>query len=120
MAKGFRDLVSFHWGKSPMWMKKREMFWNPELSWRNKYKYRNLSDRLRSDIRPELTFLGKYATGLTDGWHMLELILKICVIFGAITYGLLGIYFDTPIIRLTLDPLLLYLAFQGGFKLTYK
>lgn len=112
MANGWMDLITFHFYLAPKFMTRNNNFWNPKESWKNKYKYR--------DSKNEKTFIGKYFTGLTDGWHFLKLIMKWSFIFMAISYGVIGIYFDTTIIRLTIDPVLLYLAFQSGFKITYK
>jgi hypothetical protein len=69
MAEGEMDGLQFHYDKP-------NMFWNPKLSWENKYR------------NGKLTFKGKYLVFLTDGWHLLKLINHLCM-FSAIGVAVL-------------------------------
>lgn len=83
--------------------------------WTNKYKNDDPSQG------PKFWGSTTFFVAFTDGWHLLKLIMKIMLVLSIVSYaGASGIYFETPAIRLVLDPVLLYLAWQGGFKLTYK
>lgn len=107
------DRINFHFHTVPDWMWERSNYWNLDKSWKNKYKDR--------DQHQGLTFLGKWMTGLTDGWHLLKMIMKFMIIAAIVSYpGADGIYYNEIALRLIIDPILLYLAFQGGFRLTYK
>lgn len=107
------DRMQFHWNKAPKWMRDNGHFWNPLVTWKNKYEDGN--------PKKGMTFKGRFLTGLTDGWHLLKMLMKFMIIAAIVSYpGSEGIVFNTLLLRLIIDPVLLYLAFQGGFKLTYK
>lgn len=56
--EGGMDHLQFHYDK-------QNKFWNPDISWRNKYK--------GGDPANGKTFAGKYFVAATDGWHLLKL-----------------------------------------------
>ena len=56
-AEGVMDHLQFHYDKP-------NQFWNPSISWRNKYK--------GGDPVNGKTFAGKYFVAATDGWHMMK------------------------------------------------
>lgn len=62
---GQMDTIQFHWDKAPKWMKKRDRFWNPNLSWRRKWKIGSITEE---------RFVGSssFLVWLTDGWHLLK------------------------------------------------
>lgn len=108
-SNGLMDLIQFHWNEAPEFMKKKSNFWNPKESWKRKYK--------DNDPKKEKTFIGKYATGFTDGWHMLKMIMKMSYsLAGSLPfYLIIGHWVIIPI-----GTFVLYIAFQFGFKSTYK
>lgn len=55
--EGVMDHLQFHYDKP-------DQFWNPDLSWRNKYK--------GGDPANGKTFRGKYLVWTTDGWHLMK------------------------------------------------
>lgn len=55
--EGVMDGLQFHYDKP-------DQFWNPDISWQNKYKGRNTENGK--------TFAGKYFVAATDGWHMMK------------------------------------------------
>jgi len=57
IAEGIMDGLQFHYDKP-------NQFWNPDLSWRNKYK--------GGDPANGKTFRGKYMVFTTDGWHLMK------------------------------------------------
>lgn len=57
MFEGVMDHLQFHYDGS-------HQFWQPDISWRNKYKDR--------DPANGKTFAGKYFVAATDGWHLMK------------------------------------------------
>lgn len=55
--EGVMDGLQFHYDKP-------DQFWNPDISWQNKYKGRNPDNGK--------TFAGKYFIAATDGWHLMK------------------------------------------------
>lgn len=55
--EGVMDHLQFHYDKP-------NQFWNPDISWQNKYRNR--------DVSQGRTFWGKYMVWTTDGWHMMK------------------------------------------------
>lgn len=59
MAEGGMDFLQFHYlGSNP--------FWQPDISWKNKYRNRDPSQGQ--------SFIGRYFVAFTDGWHMLKMV----------------------------------------------
>lgn len=75
VAKSIMDKISFHYSTSifPK-LTKAENFWNPQFSWRNKYK--------NGDPKQGEKFLGSSTifVSLLDGWHLFGLIRDFSVI----------------------------------------
>lgn len=67
-AKGLMDRIRFHWGEAPEWMREKSRYWNPDISWRNKY--HNGIPSNGSKFPMSTTLL----VSLTDGWHLLQMI----------------------------------------------
>lgn len=55
--EGVMDGLQFHYDKP-------NQFWNPDISWQNKYRNR--------DVSQGMTFRGKYLVFTTDGWHLMK------------------------------------------------
>jgi len=65
------DTISFHYNKSIFTKIKNPGFWNPEWSWRNKYKHYD-------PIFGERFFLStSLFVCLTDAWHLFKMLSKV-------------------------------------------
>ena len=64
--EGYMDVLQFHWGKFLKNHKCNVWYWNPKLSWENKYK--------DNDPKKGEKFLGSTTVMvfLTDGWHLMK------------------------------------------------
>lgn len=74
IAEGNMDYLQFHYDGN-------NQFWQPNISWTNKYHHHNPSEGL--------TFKGKYFVFLTDGWHM-EKAINHTAVLCALTFKLSG------------------------------
>lgn len=103
VAEGIMDQLQFHYDKP-------DQFWNPDVSWRNKY-YNNTPSQ-------GLTFWGKYMPMFTDGWHLMKGINHITLL-GAITFK--GIYGEKKKWWIYLVEGATYWAINRiGFQIGYK
>ncbi len=55
--EGTMDYLQFHYDGN-------SQFWQPDISWKNKYK--------NHDVNQGLTFVGRYFVPATDGWHAMK------------------------------------------------
>lgn len=86
ISKAVMDKVQFHYHKCIFKLdpvKYNQKFWDPTLSWENKYKEGSMT---------EPKFLGSttYFVFMTDAWHLFQMIMLTCLFVGiAITafYG---------------------------------
>ncbi len=81
IAEAGMDKLQFHFYES-IFSNKRHKYWNPSISWSNKYKD---GDPEKGEAFPFSTTL---LVCLTDGWHCLKLI-KNTTIFAAIFMAML-------------------------------
>ena len=76
MSEAIMDNLQFHYYKSIFSNRKSQQFWNPLISWSNKYKNgdKNLGEK----------FIGSTTVfvGLTDAWHLFKLINHTCLFIG--------------------------------------
>lgn len=80
LFNGVMDTLSFRYGRSifpknedEFFLGKDERFWNPEISWLNKYK--NWPD----DKRPKFFLSTTALVMFTDGWHLIKFGMKTCL-----------------------------------------
>ena len=65
LANGWADRIQFNFGGCPYFMHRNKQFWNPKLSWTNKWS--------RKDYTKERFFgSSTFLVFLTDGWHLLK------------------------------------------------
>ena len=103
-SKGTADYLQFHYtGQS--------QFWNPDLSWRNKWKN---GDPAQGEKFPGSSTV---FVSLTDGWHMCNTVNKFSCI-AAITIQIGGK--KKPIKYYLLDFLTYSAAYSAGFVMTYE
>lgn len=81
ISKGITDVTSFHFDKSIFVNK--PLFWNPLVSWKNKYK--------DGDKNKGAKFLGSTTIFVlfTDGWHLFGFLERIFLCAAFIFIGLL-------------------------------
>jgi len=94
-SESIMDTLQFHYYNSIFKLFKNKLFWNPEISWRNKYKNGNPLDG------EKFLFSKTLLVGLTDGWHLFKLIRNFSLFFGIflifnLTYSIwLSVFFST-------------------------
>lgn len=84
---------------------KTRSWFNPTLSWKNKYK---------DGIPPQEAFFGSttFLVSFTDGWHLIQKIF--------LTAMFILIVIHQPIFNQVADFLILYLIFTVSFELFYR
>jgi hypothetical protein len=89
-----------------------ENFWNPKMSWRNKYK--DIDGDGIGDVfgGPRFPRSTTFFVAFTDGWHLIQLGFLFFITAAIVTY--------TPTYNLVLDFVLIRIAFFVGFKNTYR
>jgi len=82
------DTLQFHYTHSVFFHFQNKRFWNPEESWRNKY--RN-ADPLAGPRFPGSTTI---FVGLTDAWHMFKLLRNAFAVLASfvLLYALIGVW----------------------------
>lgn len=101
------DVTSFHYEKS-IFSKLNPKWWNPYISWKNKYVNWDGGKRTEKTI-----WLGiKYPTALTDAWHLFKSTM--------ITLLVLAIVLYTPFINLYVDFAIIGIGWNVAFNLFYN
>lgn len=67
ICKAVKDTLAFHWGSS-VFKEYNPNFWNPNVSWMNKYK--NWPD----DPSPAFPLANNALVWLTDAWHLFDML----------------------------------------------
>ena len=75
LSEAVMDTLQFHYYKSPF-AKYNHQFWNPQLSWRNKYKKGDPS------LGPKFPGSTTIFVSLTDGWHLFKLLRNLFLFVG--------------------------------------
>ncbi len=108
-ANGIMDLIYFHWNKAPKFMQTFDDFWNPAISWKNKW-YKKRSTKQYNFLKERFWGSSRWFVFMTDGWHMCKeiMISSICLA--------LALNFDfTILVFITFR-----LGWYVGFKIFYK
>lgn len=81
-SKGVKDKLQFHFFSS-VFVDLNHTFWNPEISWRRKYK---------NGIDPTPRFFGSTTifVAFTDGWHLFQMLETVFTLL-AFTFALHGL-----------------------------
>ena len=66
-ADGIRDTLMFHYHETGF--KDDDMFWNPDISWKNKWKN---GDKSQGEAFPGSSTVFVWAT---DGWHLFQTVM---------------------------------------------
>jgi len=77
ISEGVMDTLQFHYHRS-IFIKFNRYFWNPQVSWKNKYKN---NDPLQGPKFPLSTTL---FVGLTDAWHLFKLVRNTFIFLGIV------------------------------------
>lgn len=109
MSEGVMDTLQFHYSNSIFYHLKNKLFWNPEISWKNKYKD---GDPKKGE---KFLFSTTLFVSLTDAWHLFKLIKNISIFIGASAIGYLSNSFIILVILIFISRL-----FYGlGFSISY-
>ena len=76
ISEAVMDTLQFHFFKSIFSNFKKQLFWDPAISWKNKYKN---GDPKQGPKFPLSTTL---LVGLTDGWHFFKLLRNLFLFVG--------------------------------------
>ena len=86
LCEAIMDTLQFHYESSIFYCFKKKYFWDPKISWYNKYKNK---DPLAGPRFPGSTTL---FVGLTDGWHFFKLLRNLFIVIGVfiLLYAIVG------------------------------
>lgn len=107
LADGTAETLKFHYGRFDQKFNANDDYWNPELSWRNKYG-QNLEPRFPGST----TFL----VWTTDGYHLTRTIRNVATITSIGLYKKKNKNWKV----IARDVALHLLAYQAGFYVTYN
>jgi len=100
--EGTMDHLQFHYDGN-------HQFWQPDISWKNKYKNR--------DPQQGLTFAGRYFVTATDGWHLMKggknMSTVVALVFHPFRKGQKWYYY-------VVETASYWAANKAGFHLTYN
>lgn len=118
MANGLMDDIQFHYSESVVsqW---DEQFWNPEISWKNKYAI----DDHGALIRPlKARFFGSttFLVSITDGWHLLKFIFLLCLHLLIAILLINQRWTWKTVIKVIIAWLVIYIIQTIGFYFTYS
>jgi len=110
LASAAKDKMLFHYYKSIFKRFKNQQFWNPSISWKNKYK-----DYNKGDLRAKFPLSKTVLVGFTDGFHLMKLVSEVSLFAGFAVIGY-GIQESSNIVY-TVSAYLTYKAvFEIGFR----
>ena len=106
ISKSIMDILSFHYYDSIFSKIKNGKWWNPEISWKNKWK--------NDDPTQGERFVGSstFLVWVTDAWHFFQHIMILSFILSIVVY--------VPIFGFIVDFLLLYLIYTCTFELFFS
>ncbi len=119
MAKGVSDTLQFHYSQSVFsTFKNHEQYWNPAISWKNKYK-----DYDHNNTSEAFLFSRSLLVWLTDAWHLAQTIQTLAWALAVILAIRLG-YKSSVEKKYTLTKLcyffmFVYIAFYAGFVILF-
>ncbi len=119
MAKGVSDTLQFHYPKSVFaTIQGHEQYWNPAISWKNKYK-----DYDHGDTREAFLFSRSLLVWQTDAWHLAQTIQTLAWALALVLTLSLGYKNGTTRkyskLELCYFLILIYIAFYFGFVFLY-
>ena len=108
ICNAFMDVLKTRYNRSIFnnlsW--KWEKWINPAVSWKNKWKNGNIEEG------PKFFGSSTFLVWVTDFWHMVKMLMLVCIMFAVVFYF--------PIVSWWLDVIILYFAFTKTFELFYS
>lgn len=106
ISKSIMDILLFHYHNSIFSKVKNDKWWNPEISWKNKWK--------NGDPEQGERFFGSstFLVSITDAWHFFQHIMILSFILSIVVY--------IPIFGFIIDFLILYLIYTCTFELFFS
>lgn len=111
LMDGVKDTLSFHYNQSIFYKAKNQQFWNPDISWRNKYKKGDAAQG------PKFFLSTSVFSFTTDAWHLSKFI-GVNVLLLYVLY-LMMLYMRFRWYWLFLLWLMIKLTIGAGFHLIY-
>ena len=109
LSEAVMDTLQFHFYKSPF-VKYNPQFWNPQLSWRNKYKKGDPA------LGPKFPGSTTIFVSLTDGWHLFKLLRNLFLFVGLCLIAIPCLNINYIIIYFISARILYGISFQLLFK----
>lgn len=106
MCEGLMDTLQFHYERTSF---KNDSFWNPLISWKNKYKD---NDPVKGE---KFLFSTTALVAFTDGWHFMKLLRNLLLF---LFLPLIG-FFSTSLLVFTISLVLSRVIYGLGFYLSY-
>ena len=107
------DVLSFHY-KQSIFTKSNPQWWNPAISWKNKYvsdTYSGVNISIRRKLYFGSLFMINYPVFLTDAWHFFKSLMIVLLGFAIVLYN--------PVINVFVDIILVGLAWNLTFNVLY-
>lgn len=111
ICNSIMDILQFHYKKS-IFIKFNPQWWNPAISWKNKYIDWDNGVMIEKKIHIFNLFSIKYPIFLTDAWHLFKS--SMIVLFG------LGVVFYSPVINPFIDIIIIGLVWNLTFNVFYN
>jgi hypothetical protein len=109
MSEGVMDTLQFHYSNSIFYRFKNKLFWNPQISWQNKYKDGDPTEG------PKFPLSTNLLVGLTDAWHLFKF-LRTFFIFAGIFFMFM---FCQTTFHCLIDVMISRIIFGVSFSLSY-
>jgi hypothetical protein len=108
MSEAVMDTIQFHYDRSIFKNYNNKNYWNPELSWMNKYK---------EDLKtPKFIASTTLFVFLTDAWHFFKFIRTLTLFVGLLIIGFLSV----NIFELIMMFIIVRVLFGVIFTITYR
>lgn len=111
ICKGVCDTLQFHYSIS-IFAGKNALFWNPRVSWKNKYK--------NGDPDQGATFPGSTTVFVmfTDGWHLFDFLRILCGVVALL--AAVGIDWNFTLLQAVIFLTAALIVHAAGFYLMYR
>lgn len=109
ISKAIMDNIQFHFNRSIFnQLKYNQKFWNPTLSWENKYKEGSMTE-------PKFFGSTTYFVFTTDAWHLFQMLMLLCLFIGIAITSFYSGSFIFMIIKISILRLFFGLSFTLFF-----
>lgn len=109
-SEGIMDTVQFHFDRSRFSKFKNQSFWDPRISWKNKWKGGNPS------LGEKFKFSSTFFVGITDAWHLFKTIRNLTLF---ISLPISAFFISDPFLLIVLI-VSLRVMYGIGFRITYQ